>query len=59
MALVEVWAGDLASGAVAVVLVNTGAKAADVAATWQELGLAPGVTVTVRDMWAHRCVLYL
>ena len=50
----QLWAGELASGAIAVVLVNTGAKAANVTATWNELGLALHAAAAVRDMWAHR-----
>ena len=50
------WAGPLATGAVAVVLLNTGAQNSSVrvTATWAQLGLEAGVTMAVRDMWAHR-----
>lgn len=52
----QVWAGPVAGGAIAVVLLNTGAEnsSVTVTATWANLGLGEGVTVSVRDMWAHR-----
>ena len=50
----QIWAGPLADGSIAVVLLNTGEKNASVTATWEEIGLATGVSVKVRDLWAHK-----
>lgn len=50
---IQVWAGKLSKGALAVVLMNTGPNSANVSASWSQLGLAAGVTVAVRDAWAE------
>lgn len=48
----EAWARPLADGAVAALLVNRGDAAADVSASWAELGLKdPAGAAAVRDLW--------
>jgi alpha-galactosidase len=49
----EVWAKPLKQkGAVAVLLFNRGEAAADISASWDEVGLPSG-KAKVRDLWAH------
>ena len=49
----EVWAKPLKQKeAVAVALFNRSESAADISATWSEVGLPPG-KAKVRDLWAH------
>jgi len=51
----EVWAGPLASGSVAVILFNRGTTSATIPVDWaRDLGMNPGTTVTLRDLWTHR-----
>jgi hypothetical protein len=38
---------------VAVVLANTGPVAANITATWEQVGLGLGAVMMVRDTWAH------
>ena len=54
----QIWAGPLADGSVAVVLLNTGVKANNitVTASWGEVGLPAGARVKVRDLFSHRDV---
>jgi alpha-galactosidase len=47
----EVWLRELADGAHAVALCNRADTAREIAVTWQELGIAAVVTLTVRDLW--------
>ena len=47
----EVWAGPLDGGAVAVVLLNRGTSAANVTAEWTDIGLKTSTKATVRDLW--------
>jgi len=50
----EVWAGPLASGSVAVILFNRGNTSANIPVDWsKDLGMNPGTTVSVRDLWTH------
>ena len=48
----QVWAGELSGGALAVVLVNTGVRGANITASWHQLGLATNATMAVRDVYA-------
>jgi alpha-galactosidase len=50
---VECWAKPLADGAVAALLLNRGAGAADITCTWTEMGLPAGAQAEVRDLWAR------
>lgn len=50
----QVWAGELAGGTVAVALLNTGLQTANVSASWREIGLPPTAEARVRDLWTHR-----
>jgi alpha-galactosidase len=50
----EVWVKPLADGSRAVILFNRGSEAAPVAARWEDIGLFPGGSATVRDLWAKK-----
>ena len=47
----EVWAGPLEGGAVAVILLNCGTSAANVTAEWTDIGLKKDSKAAVRDLW--------
>ena len=47
----EVWMKPLADGSRAVILFNRGSEAADIATSWEEIGLFPGGRALVRDLW--------
>ena len=47
----EVWAGPLEGGCVAVVLLNRGDASASVTAEWADIGLDSSRQATVRDLW--------
>lgn len=47
----EVWSGPLYGGAVAVVLLNRGASAANITAEWSDISLDSNREATVRDLW--------
>ena len=47
----QVWAGPLADGCHAVVLLNSGDAPATVAVSWASLGLPPAAAMRVRDLW--------
>jgi alpha-galactosidase len=53
---VEVWAGDLSGGDVAVVLFNRSKKERIITAVFQDIGICSCCTkaVMVRDVWAHQ-----
>lgn len=48
----QIWAGGLSGGGLAVVLVNTGANGANINATWRQLGLPTDAAMAVRDVYA-------
>ena len=48
----EVWAGPLADGDVAVVLFNRGQTAANITARWADIGLGAGVKAAAKDLWS-------
>jgi len=50
----EVWAGPLNDGSVAVVLLNKTKKTSSIVANWQNIGLNPKVKCKVRDVWARK-----
>ncbi|MBP1623878.1 MAG: alpha-galactosidase [Acidobacteria bacterium] len=50
----EVWMKPLSGAARAVILFNRGNVAAPVTVAWEQIGLAPGVEATVRDLWAKK-----
>lgn len=52
----EIWAGDLSGGDVAVVLLNRSKKEQVITAIFQDIGICPCCTkaVMVRDVWAHQ-----
>lgn len=47
----EVWAGPLANGDVAVVLLNRAGSTANITAQWSDIGVKAGTNATVRDLW--------
>uniref|UniRef100_A0A1D1Y471 Alpha-galactosidase n=1 Tax=Anthurium amnicola TaxID=1678845 RepID=A0A1D1Y471_9ARAE len=49
----EVWAGPLSSGRVAVVLWNRGSSRASITAYWSDIGLEPTKVVKANDLWTH------
>jgi len=52
--VLDVWAGPLADGSVAVVLLNRGNVTEDVTVAWTDLGLPASTSATVRDLWSHQ-----
>jgi alpha-galactosidase len=50
----EVWAGPLSQGHVAVVLFNRSSRPANITAMWDDIGIAPASLYHVRDLWAHQ-----
>ncbi|KAA0176253.1 hypothetical protein FNF27_02310 [Cafeteria roenbergensis] len=50
----EVWAGPLSGGSFVVVLFNRSPATATITAQFADVGIAPGATVKVRDLWAHK-----
>jgi alpha-galactosidase len=50
----EVWSGALEGGALAVVLFNRGESAANITATWADVGLTSTQSAGVRDVVNHR-----
>lgn len=49
----EVWAGDLSGGRIAVVLLNRSPEPMAITAVWADLGLPASASMSVRDTWAH------
>jgi hypothetical protein len=52
----QVWAGPLAGGDFAVLLLNTGNLTSNITARWADIGIGAGVTVTATDLWTGRAV---
>jgi len=50
----EVWAGPLANGDVAVVLFNRNTTSNNITGQWKDIGIGAGVKATVRDLWLHQ-----
>ncbi|XP_031477911.1 alpha-galactosidase-like isoform X2 [Nymphaea colorata] len=50
----EVWAGPLRQGRVAVVLWNRGSSQSSITAKWEDIGLNSTAVVDVRDVWMHQ-----
>jgi alpha-galactosidase len=50
----EVWAGPLSKGHVAIVLFNRSSRPASITALWNDIGIAPASLYHVRDLWAHQ-----
>lgn len=50
----DVWAGPLADGSFAVLLLNRGFYDTNITADWQDFGLDPSQEAAVRDLWAHQ-----
>uniref|UniRef100_A0A6N2MAS4 alpha-galactosidase n=1 Tax=Salix viminalis TaxID=40686 RepID=A0A6N2MAS4_SALVM len=55
----EVWAGPLSNEKVAVVLWKRCSSRATVTAYWPDIGLESTTTVSARDLWAVRSLVYL
>ena len=49
----DVWRKRLASGACVIALLNRGEQEATITATWKDLGLKPGESMALRDLWEH------
>ncbi len=49
----EVWVKPMSDGSKAVVLLNRGASAAEMAASPAEIGFGGDASLTARDLWAH------
>lgn len=49
----EVWAGPLSEGRVAMVLWNRGPSQASITARWQDIGFEASASLNVRDLWEH------
>eukprot|EP01060_Flectonema_neradi_P005024 TRINITY_DN1331_c0_g1_i7.p1 TRINITY_DN1331_c0_g1~~TRINITY_DN1331_c0_g1_i7.p1 ORF type:complete len:918 (+),score=238.62 TRINITY_DN1331_c0_g1_i7:41-2794(+) len=49
----QVWGKHMSNGDVAVLLVNNGAAAHTITASWEELGIPSGKAMKVRDLWTH------
>ena len=50
----EVWVKKMAGNARVVVLFNRGSATAQIALSWQELGLPFDAELAVRDLWAKK-----
>lgn len=50
----DIWAGPLADGSFAVILLNRGFTTTSITASWSDIGLPPLQKATVRDLWAHK-----
>ena len=50
----EVWMKPLTSGAMALIFFNRGSEAGAIDVAWDRLGLAPGMSVAVHDLWTHK-----
>jgi alpha-galactosidase len=51
---IDVWAGPLANGDVAVITLNRASSQAVIPVTWSVVGLKPGSWHAVRDVWARK-----
>ncbi|CAN6463351.1 unnamed protein product [Victoria cruziana] len=49
----EIWAGPLSGGRVAVVLWNRSPSKSSITAKWKDIGLKSDAVVDVRNVWAH------
>jgi alpha-galactosidase len=52
----EVWARPLATGGRAVLFLNRGSVATDIAIEWPGLGYPPHLQARVRDLWGHKAL---
>jgi alpha-galactosidase len=50
----EVWSRPLQDGSRAVILLNRGAKDAEIGVTWQELGYPAHLSAHLRDLWQQK-----
>jgi alpha-galactosidase len=50
----EVWMKPLADGSRAVILFNRGTEEGVLSVKWEDVGLFPGGSATVRDLWAKK-----
>ncbi|XP_020570594.1 alpha-galactosidase-like [Phalaenopsis equestris] len=50
---IEVWAGPLSGGKVAVVLWNRGSSQTSITVNWADIGLNSSTIVDARDLWEH------
>jgi len=52
--VLDVWAGPLSDGSIAVVLLNRGNTTADITVHWSDIGLSASTKAVVRDLWLHQ-----
>ncbi|KAG7363639.1 alpha-galactosidase [Nitzschia inconspicua] len=52
--VIEVWAGDLSGGDIAVVLLNRSSQSQIITATFVDIGFTTFSSVKARDLWAHQ-----
>ncbi len=50
----EVWMKPLADGSRAVILLNRGSETGPIYVDWESIGLAPGTSARLRDLWAKK-----
>ncbi len=52
---IEVWAGPLAGGSQAVLLLNRGTSGSEpITVKWTDIGFPADKAATIRDLWAHK-----
>ena len=44
----------MANGQLAIALLNRGEQETTITANWKELGVKPGESLGLRDLWAHK-----
>lgn len=52
--VLDVWAGPISGGTIAVVLLNRGNVTSDITVNWADIGLPVNAKSTVRDLWQHK-----
>lgn len=50
----EVWAGPLDDGSMAVVLLNRGSTNESITVQWSDIGFPSRDSAVIRDLWAHK-----
>jgi alpha-galactosidase len=52
--MLEVWAGPLTNGRIAVAMFNRSPSTDSITATWAAIGAKPGASYDVLDIWASK-----
>jgi alpha-galactosidase len=50
----EVWAGKLAGNSHVVLLFNRGFEKENITANWKDIGISPGISCKIRDLWQQK-----